>query len=312
MASRYAKTIAALFSIAVIFGTNPVRADEILPDLRIEATIQRFGNGMGVGFDSIWIMGSTSLGRIRINDNSVVDIPMPDVLGRAIFADTVAAEGAVWVPDAEHSALYKIDPESNEIVWKIGVDLTPRAESLGVGEGSVWAICGSGETLKRFTATNGNEQAAITLPARGFGVLVAFGAVWVTSPVNDELYRIDPTSNSVTATTELSSRPRFMAASAGSIWVFNDGDGSVQRIDAANGKVVASISTGAPEKGTITTGGGFVWASTRSSPIIQIDPRTNAVRGKYHVLIEEYGTLRYGGGSLWLSGASVRRLRAPE
>jgi virginiamycin B lyase len=312
MALQYAKSVAALFSFAVMLGTSLVHADEILPDARIEATIPRYGNGMGVGFGSVWIMSSTSLGRIRINDNSVVDILLPDALGRAIFADTVAGEGAVWVPDAEHSTIYKIDPESNQIVWKISVDLTPRAESLGVGEGSVWAICGSGETLKRFAATNGNEQADIILPARGFGVLVAFGAVWVTSPVNDEVYRIDPTSNSVTATIELSSRPRFMTASEGSIWAFNDGDGSVQRIDATNGKVVASIPTGAPEKGTITTGGGYVWASTRSSPIIQIDPRTNAVQGKYHVSTEEYGTLRYGGGSLWLSGSSVRRMRVPE
>jgi streptogramin lyase len=268
---------------------------------------------MGVGFDSIWIMGSTSLSRIRIHDNSVVEIPMPEVVGRNVFADTVAGEGAVWVPDAEHGAIYRIDPESNHTVLKISVDLTPRAESMGVGEGSVWVICGSGgETLKRFAAASGSEQAAITLPGRGFGVLVALGAVWVTSPVNDELYRIDPFSNRVTETTELSSRPRFMTASDGSVWAFNDGDGSVQRIDAATGKVVAGIPTGAQEKGTITAGGGFVWASTRSSPIIQINPRTNAVQGKYHVSIEEYGTLRYGGGFLWLSGASVRRIRMPE
>jgi len=308
MALELAKTVAALFSIAVMFGTSLVHADEV----RIEATIPRFGNGMGVGFESVWIMSGTSLGRIRISDNSVADIPLPDVLGRSVSADTVAGEGAVWVPDAQHSTIYKIDPGSNQVVRRISVELTPPAESLGVGEGAVWAICGGGDTLKRFAATNGNEQTAITLPARGFGVLVAFGAVWVTSPTNDELYRIDPVSNSMMATTELSSRPRFMTASEGSIWVFNDGDGSVQRIDPASGKVVVSIPTGAPGKGTITTGGGYVWASTRSSPIIQIDPRTNTVRGKYHVLIEEYGTLRYGGGSLWLSGGSVRRIRPPQ
>jgi hypothetical protein len=113
VALQYAKTIAAIFAIAVMFGTNTVRAVEILPDAGIEATIPRFGNGMGVGFGSVRIMSGTSLGRIRINDNSVVDIPMPDVLGRAIFADTVAGEGAIWVPDAEHSAMHKIDPESN-------------------------------------------------------------------------------------------------------------------------------------------------------------------------------------------------------
>lgn len=274
--------------------------------------IPRFGNGMGVGFGSVWIMGFDSLARIRINDNSVADIAIPDARSRWNTADTVVGEGAVWVPDAEHSVIYKIDPVSDQVVGKIPADLTPHAESLGVGEGSIWAICGAGDTLKRFDGTNGSERTALTLPARGLGVLVAFGAIWVTSPTDDELYRIDPVSNSVRATIDLSSQPRFMTASEGSVWVFNDGDGSVQRIDAATGKIVASIPTGAPGKGTITAGGGYVWASTLSSPIIQIDPRANAIRGKYHVVIEEYGTLRYGGGSLWLSGGSVRRIRPPE
>ena len=234
------------------------------------------------------------MSRIRVNDDSIIDIPMPDVLGRAIFADIVAGEGAIWVPDAEHSAIYKIDPETNQIVWKTLVDLTPSAESLGVGEASVWAICGSGETLKRFAATNGNQQAAITLPGRGFGVLVAFGSVWVTSPVNDELYRIDPVRNTVTATTELNSRPRFMTASEGSIWAFNDGDGSVQRINAADGKVMASIPT--VRRGRDDHQWRRLRLARRRGPRRSfrstLDERT---KRKYHVLIEEYGTLRYAG-----------------
>ena len=62
MALQSAKTIATIFAIAVMFWTNTVRADEILPDARIEATIPQFGNGMGVGFNSVWIMSSTVTG----------------------------------------------------------------------------------------------------------------------------------------------------------------------------------------------------------------------------------------------------------
>lgn len=36
-----------------------------LPEARIEATIPRFGMGMGAGFGSVWIMGTDSLARIR-------------------------------------------------------------------------------------------------------------------------------------------------------------------------------------------------------------------------------------------------------
>src|SRR5690349_17236173 len=128
MILKCAKTVGALFSIALMLETSLVHADEVLPDARIEATIPRFGNGMGVGFDSVWIMGSDSLARIRMNDNSVVDIPMPDALGRWIWADTAVGEGAVWAPDAEHSMIYKIDPVSDQVVGRIPADLTPHAE----------------------------------------------------------------------------------------------------------------------------------------------------------------------------------------
>src|SRR5689334_9520453 len=115
---------------------------------------------MGIGFDSVWIMSFNSLARIRMTDNSVIDIPIADAAGRWNFADTVAGEGAVWIPDAEHSVIYKLDPNSNQIVKKISADLTPHAESLGVGEGAIWAICGDeGATLKRFAAKDGHEQA---------------------------------------------------------------------------------------------------------------------------------------------------------
>ena len=180
-----------------------------------------------------------------------------------------------------------------------------------MGEGSVWAVSGGGDVLKRFAAADGAEQAAIALPSNGFGVLVAHGAVWVTSPANDELYRIDPASNRVVSTTELSSRPRIMVADADSIWVYNDGDGTVQRVDGVSGKVTASVPTGTSGRAAITAGGGYVWVKPRGLLIIQIDPRNNAVRGRFHV--PDYGTnIGYAGGSLWLSGDAVRRIRPPE
>ena len=180
-----------------------------------------------------------------------------------------------------------------------------------MGEGSVWAVSGSGDVLKRFAAADGTEQAAIALPSNGYGVLVAHGAVWVTSPANDELYRIDPARNQTVATTELSSRPRIMVADADSIWVYNDGDGMVQRVDGVSSKVTASVPTGTSGRAAITAGGGYVWVKPRGLLIIQIDPRNNAVRGRYHV--PDYGTnISYAGGSLWLSGDDVRRIRPPE
>ncbi len=312
MGFDWRKAAAALLTILLGCHAGAAWSKHALPEARIEATIPRFGMGMGAGFGSVWIMGTDSLARIRITDNAVTDLPIPAALGRWIFGDTIAGEGAVWIPDATHGVIFKIDPVANRIAAQIKADLAGRAESLGVGQGSIWAVCGDGDVVKRFAAGDGAEQATIRLPFNGFGVLVAYGAVWVTSPGNDELYRIDPAGDRVVSTTELGAGPRFMVAAAKSIWVFDDGDGTVQRVDAVSGKVIASIPTGTPDKGTITAGGGYVWVSTRHVPLIQIDPTTNVIRGRYRLPVEEYATLRYAGGSLWLSGSAVRRIRPPE
>ena len=209
MALNFANTFVALLTGVLGCYTGAAWSQEPLPHAQVEATIPRFGDGMGAGFGYIWIMSDDSLGRIRINDNSVTDIKVPGALGRRVFGDTITGEGAVWAPDADHGVIYKVDPVSNQVAVRINADLAGHGESLGVGEGSVWAICGDGDVLRRFAVTDGTEQAAVRLPANGFGILVAHGAVWVTSPGNDELYRIDPASNRIVSTTEVGSGPRF-------------------------------------------------------------------------------------------------------
>jgi virginiamycin B lyase len=158
----------------------------------------------------------------------------------------------------------------------------------------------------------GTQEAAVSLPSRSSGVIVAFGSVWITGTGNDELYRVDPTTNQIAATIDLRSNPRSLAVGEGTVWVHNEGDGTVQRIDGKSGDLVATIETGAVGKGAMTIGGGFVWVSTHAVPIIQIDPRTNSVRGKFKVEMSEYSTIRFGSGSLWLSGGSIRRIKPPE
>ena len=81
-------------------------------------------------------------------------------------------------------------------------------DQLTVGEGSVWAIISNNE-LRRYSATDGTAEAAVSLPSRSSGVIVAFGSVWVTGTENDELYRIDPKTNQIAGTIELHCRSAF-------------------------------------------------------------------------------------------------------
>ena len=266
------------------------------------------------------MMGLATNKLIRINpgDNSVIEIPIPGIVGPFANAGLVVGEGALWLPEHGRSIIYKIDPQSGRVAKEIPADLlgstgiAARAwDELAVGGGAVWAIAGNNE-LRRYSAESGTQEAVVSLPSHSSGVIAAFGSVWITGTGNDELYRVDPTTNQIAATIDLRSDPRSLAAGEGSVWVCNEGDGTVQRVDGKSGELVATIEAEAVGHCAITVGGGFVWVSTNREPIVQIDPRTNSVRGKFKLQMSEYSTIRFGSGSLWVSGESVRRIKPPE
>ena len=316
----FSRAMSVIMLLALVSVPNTAGAEEVTRDARIEATIPQSGNVMGVGFKSLWMMSLTTNKLVRINpdDNSVTEIAIPRAGSRFYYSGMAVGEGAIWLPDDSRSIIYQIDPMTNQVVKEISADLLggggPQVKSqdeITVGEGAVWVITSSNE-LRRYSAKDGTQQAAVSLPSRSSGVIVAFGSVWITGTGNDELYRVDPTTNQIAATIDLHSDPRSLAAGEGSVWVRNEGDGTIQRIDGKSGELVATIETGVAGRGAIAVGGGFVWVSTPAEPIIQIDPRTNLVRGKFKVEMTIYSSIRFGSGSLWVSGASVRRIKPPE
>lgn len=293
-------------------------------EMVVHATIPRAGFPLGFGFDAVWMMSEGRLVKVDPLDNSFLDIEIPTGADSASLADIdryrgiAVGEGAVWVPDMASSAIYKVDPRSNDVVLKIPTDIFGGAGNIGVGEGSVWAITfdNHNKTLTRYNATSAAVEAQIKLPRPGLGVLVEYGSVWVSAANDAELYRIDPKTNQIAATIAIHAASHILAAAEHSIWVAFDTEGIVQRIDAATGDVIATIETGAHDMesdGDIATGGGFIWTINRGSLVSKIDPITNLTKGTFG---PPAGTtmgrrVRYGAGSLWISGSSIFRVSPP-
>ena len=292
-------------------------------ELVVQATFPRAGYSMAFGFDALWIMSDDRLVRVDTSDNRVIDIEVPGadpsvLAGGDKYRGVAVGEGAVWVPDTGTSTIYKIDPQSNEVVMEIPTDIFGSQGSIGVGEGAVWVITfeNHDKTLTRYDAASGTEEARIALPRASKGVLVDYGSVWVSAAGRGELYRIDPKSNEVASTIAIHGSSHLLASGYGSIWIPFETSGIVQRIDGQTGELVATIETGAVDMesdGDITTGGGFVWIITRGSTVVRIDPNTNLGEGVFR---PQSGTLigrriRYGAGSLWVSGGSIFRILPP-
>jgi streptogramin lyase len=66
----------------------------------------------------------------------------------------------------------------------IFADMYGREGSIGIGEGSVWAVTENDRLLERFDPQSGAVQVKISLPSAGAGVLVDYGSAWVTAPLS--------------------------------------------------------------------------------------------------------------------------------
>jgi streptogramin lyase len=281
-----------------------------LKEIVVQAKIPKHGDFMGFGFDSLWMMSSGALIRVDPADNSFTETEIKGSFGR--YRGIAIGEDAVWIPDVGADIIFKVDPQSLQVLKEIPVDMQGSEGSIGVGEGAIWVVIDADSALVRFNVESGTQEAKIALPSSGAGVVVDYGSVWVTADRADELYRIDPKANKLVSTIPVHASPRFIASGENSIWVLNQGDGSVQRIDGETGAVIATIDAGlAGGGGDITTGGGFIWVTTRRIPMVQIDPRRNSVVGKFGALAMG-DAIRYGAGSVWISGPSIFRVQPPE
>jgi virginiamycin B lyase len=301
--------IVAVMMLASLLSSTA--AEEANPTVHIEADIAKSCYSARIGFGSFWMLSGDELDRIDVHDNSVRRVPVRGL--QSSHSSVAIGEGAVWLGDAR-ATVYKIDPETEQVVREIPVDLDQSSTAfwnLAVGEGAAWVVVGN-EKLGRYSATSGAREATISLPSNSHRVLVAFGFVWVSGTGNDELYRIDPATNQITTTVELRARPRALAAGEGAIWVFNEGDGTVQRINGKGNELLATIETGTVGLADITVGGGFVWVLTALGDIIQIDPRSDSVQGKFKAKAGGYFAIDYGGDSLWMCGTAAYRITPPR
>jgi len=140
--------------------------------------------GIAAGDGAVWVPEPTKDIVVRLNIHTgSVDARIP-VSGSP--SRVAVGEGGVWViTTGSHSAVWRIDPKSNETVSVIPVPL--KARRIATGEGYVWVTSGRDdpETIRRpgilskiDPRTNG-ILATVPLGFRPDGVAVSNSFVWV-------------------------------------------------------------------------------------------------------------------------------------
>ena len=306
--SRLAAAFVIVAALVARAAAEPAKGGALV----VEATFPRLAEFFGFGYGALWYMPGAKIVRIDAADNTVRSTLVKSASGqsrRVAFGDN-----AVWFADAGSQRIYKVDPESAEVVLDFYVDIHGFAEhAIAVGAGSVWVVTVNDRLLERFDVTTGEPEGEIPLPDPGSAVIFEAGAAWVIAPMKGALYRVDPDTHAITDVIPLPPSPKTMAAGDGSIWVLTDGAG-VARIDPVTRRVVAVIDAPRRGWGDIDVGGGYVWFSL-PDVFVQLDPKTNAivrlVDGPGTGQTSEGHSIRYGGGSLWLGGLPHRRVRPP-
>jgi hypothetical protein len=150
--------------LSVLASATLVGAAETARKAQVEAKLPQIGTVIVAGFDSLWIMGTTTknLVRIRTDDNSVTEIPIDGALDPFWASGMAVGDDAIWVTDPGRSMIYKIDPRTNQVIQEISADIMDGYKNGGkyataVSEGAVWVIT-SENGLKRYSTRTGAEK----------------------------------------------------------------------------------------------------------------------------------------------------------
>jgi ABC-type transport system substrate-binding protein/DNA-binding SARP family transcriptional activator len=153
-------------------------------------------------------------------------------------------------------------------------------DGLAYGDGSVWAVDGTGGAVSRISPATHAVVQQIPVGTDPAAVTVAGGDVWVANSGDGTVSRINAAAGAVVQTTTVGNVPEAIASGPSGIWVADQGDASVDRIDPSTGKVtMRDIPVGGLPDG-IAVGPDAVWvANGQDGTVTRIDPATGQPGG---------------------------------
>jgi YVTN family beta-propeller protein len=151
-------------------------------------------------------------------------------------------------------------------------------DGLAYGDGSVWAVSGTGGTVSRIDpATHAVVQ---QIPVGNVPDAIASGpsGIWVANQGDATVDRIDPVTGDVTRRgIPVGGLPDGIAAGPDAVWVANGQDGTVTRIDPATGQPGGPLPVGAGPEGIAVTSAAVWVANSLDLTVSRLDPATGKV-----------------------------------
>ncbi|MBA3778963.1 MAG: hypothetical protein H0X16_06670 [Chloroflexi bacterium] len=188
--------------------------------------------------DTVWTYSDDGLVRIDAGTNEATTVPIP--IEASAFHHIAATENAVWVTDSDNNLVYRVDPQTNEVVATIQTEETP--EVITVAEDGIWA---GGVHIDPAT----NEVVGETPFIGRYGL----GTFWYTAGTG-AISRVDPDGSDDVVKIDLppSVGNCEIDGFTDIVWTWCYPEPVVARIDPETNKVVATVDFGGPIGGPIT------------------------------------------------------------
>jgi serine/threonine protein kinase/DNA-binding beta-propeller fold protein YncE len=168
---------------------------------------------LATGYGALWAIAYQGL--VRLNRAGDVVTTVSNI-GWDPFA-VVTGEGAVWLVDDVFRTVFRVDPTSNRIVARIGLDFDPGG--IAAGGGSVWVTDSSGNAVARIDPSRNRIVGSTRVGRDPVGIAFGEGAVWVGNYAVGSVSRIDPHNGKVVATFAVGRYPTVIATGSNGVWV---------------------------------------------------------------------------------------------
>jgi hypothetical protein len=197
----------------------------------------RYGSENGqivIGAGSIWV-NDRAAGRIlrySFDLDLIAEIPLGGRKGAEATSLTFGGPGLLWVTDSGRNALYRIDPEKNDVVVSKSVLHNPT--TLGIDGGVVYVAHPGIRALIKHDAFTGNQLPGRTPIGAGPTTVDASGKrLFICNVRGDRVLRFSLATGKRRGTalpTGLSPTD-LIVAPEGKMWAMNRGGGSITPIE---------------------------------------------------------------------------------
>jgi len=262
---------------------------------------------------TVWAAGDGAILRIDAATNSVERLPAPTLSGDTTMA---IADDGLWVTSWAGSHLYRLDPQTGEVLLSVDTPSPVRITFLG---DDLWVGSEGKKTMTlvdRKTGRLGRSMDAGTYGTAGLGDL------WFPADRTTTIERVDPASGEIKATIEGQGEDNcdITGEFPDNVWLSCFGrdvrSRSATRIDPATNSVAAVATVPPSHGGSLAIIDGEPWfvglfeddAGNPTGGLLRMDPATGAIDRFVSIGPADPNPPVVAAGAIWVPDEAGHRL----